>query len=44
MKGRSELQELKRKLQRAVEAEDFEEAAAIRDRLRELERSREKKA
>ena len=43
VKGRSELQELKRRLQRAVEAEDFEEAATIRDRLRELERNREKK-
>ena len=43
-KGRSELQELKRRLQRAVEAEDFEEAARVRDRLRELERQREKKS
>ena len=43
-KGRSELQDLKRRLQRAVEAEDFEEAAKIRDRLRELERQREKKS
>ena len=42
MKGRSELHELKRRLQRAVEAEDFEEAATLRDRLRELERAREK--
>ena len=44
VKGRSELQELKRRLQRAVEGEDFEEAAKIRDRLRELERHREKKS
>ena len=42
-KARSELQELKRKLQRAIEAEDFEEAAKLRDQLRELERNREKK-
>ena len=43
VKGRNELQELKRRLQRAIEGEDFEEAAKIRDRLRELERAREKK-
>jgi protein arginine kinase activator len=31
-------QELRQKLQRAVEAEEFEEAAKIRDKIRELER------
>jgi len=41
-KGRSELQELRRKLQRAIEAEDFEEAARLRDRVRECERSKAK--
>lgn len=33
-----QLQELKRQLQRAIEAESFEEAAALRDKIRELEK------
>ena len=36
--GKSELQELRRKLQHAIEAEEFEEAAKIRDKIRELEK------
>ncbi len=33
-----QLQEFKRQLQRAIEAESFEEAAALRDKIRELEK------
>lgn len=33
-----ELQELRQKLRRAVEAEEFEDAAKIRDKIRELEK------
>lgn len=35
---KSELQELRQRLQRAIEAEEFEEAAKIRDRIRESEK------
>lgn len=39
----SELQELQQKLQHAIELEEYEEAAKIRDKIRELEkRSKEK--
>ncbi|KPK40511.1 MAG: hypothetical protein AMJ78_07115 [Omnitrophica WOR_2 bacterium SM23_29] len=34
----SELQELRQNLQRAIEMEEYEEAAKIRDRIRELEK------
>jgi protein arginine kinase activator len=40
---KSTLQELKDKLQRAIQAEEFEEAARLRDRIRELERKKESK-
>lgn len=47
LKTRLELQELKSKLQRAIQLEEFEEAAKIRDKIREIERknksSKEKK-
>jgi protein arginine kinase activator len=35
---KSELQELRQKLQRAIGAEEFEEAARIRDKIRESEK------
>ncbi len=35
----SELQELRQKLQRAIEKEAFEEAAQLRDRIRQLEKN-----
>ena len=34
----SEMQELRQKLQRAIDMEEFEEAAALRDRIRALEK------
>jgi protein arginine kinase activator len=37
VKEKSQLQELKNKLQRAIQLEEFEEAASLRDRIRELE-------
>ncbi len=40
---RSGLQELRQKLQRAIEAEEFEEAAGIRDVIRELEKKAKEK-
>jgi len=40
---RSELQELRQKLQRAIEMEEFEEAAKLRDRIRELEKKAKEK-
>lgn len=39
----SQLQELRQKLQRAIEMEEYEEAAKIRDRIRELEKKAKKK-
>ncbi|MDI6758572.1 MAG: UvrB/UvrC motif-containing protein [Candidatus Omnitrophota bacterium] len=38
LKKKTELQELRNKLQKAIEAEFFEEAARIRDRIKELEK------
>mgnify|MGYP001214517644 CR=1 FL=1 len=38
MKYKRELKRLKQELQRAVEAEEFEEAARLRDQIRELEK------
>lgn len=35
---KSELQELRQNLQRAIESEEYEEAAKIRDKIRELEK------
>lgn len=40
---RDDLQELKARLQRAVEREEFEEAAKLRDQIKELEKRIEKK-
>lgn len=37
----SELQELKNKLQRVIQTEEFEEAARLRDKIRELEKKKE---
>ncbi|PIU42135.1 MAG: hypothetical protein COS99_01930 [Candidatus Omnitrophica bacterium CG07_land_8_20_14_0_80_42_15] len=39
----SKLQEMKAKLKRAIDTEEFEEAAKIRDEIRELEKKDEKK-
>lgn len=36
---KSELQELRQRLQRAIETEEFEEAAKIRDRIRQIEKT-----
>jgi protein arginine kinase activator len=36
-KGKNELMELKRKLERAIEIEEFEEAAHLRDAIRQIE-------
>ena len=36
-KGASEIEEKKRLLQKAVEAQDFEQAAVLRDQIKELE-------
>lgn len=38
LKKKSELDELKEKLQQAIQKEEFEEAAKLRDRIRELEK------
>jgi protein arginine kinase activator len=38
-KFRSELQELRARLQRAIQMEEFEEAASLRDKIRELEKA-----
>lgn len=40
VKAKSELQELKVKLQKAIQMEEFEEAAKLRDKIRELEKKR----
>ncbi len=39
LKKKTELQELRNKLQKAIEAEFFEEAARIRDRIKEIEKN-----
>ena len=36
-KGKSELHDLKKRLERAIDLEEFEEAARLRDQVRELE-------
>lgn len=38
---KDELQELRRQLQEAIEREEYEKAAEIRDKIRELEKSRQ---
>ena len=40
---RSEIQELRRRLHEAVDAEEFEEAAKLRDKIRELEKKAREK-
>lgn len=40
VKAKSELQELKVKLQKAIQMEEFEEAAKLRDKIRELEKKK----
>jgi len=42
-KKKSGIQELKTRLQRAIELENFEEAAVLRDKIKELERKDKKK-
>lgn len=41
-KTRNELHELKEKLQKAIQIEEFEEAAKLRDKIRDLEKKRRK--
>ena len=41
-KARNESQELKEKLQKAIQKEDFEEAARLRDKIRELDKKSDK--
>jgi len=43
VKVRDDIQELKGRLQKAVEMEEFEEAAKLRDQIKELEKKMEKK-
>lgn len=43
VKEKSELLDLREKLQHAVQVEEFEEAAKIRDKIRDLEKNRGKK-
>lgn len=38
VKAKNELQELKEKIQKAVQREEFEEAAKLRDKVREIEK------
>jgi protein arginine kinase activator len=40
-KKKMDMQDLRTKLQRAIEAEEFEEAARIRDQIKELQNSKE---
>ena len=42
VKAKNELQELKEKLQKAIQKEEFEEAAKLRDKVRELEKKSSK--
>ena len=41
-KSRSELLEIKRRLERAIEMEEFEEAAQLRDEIRHLEQQEQR--
>ena len=41
-KAKHELTDLKRKLERAIEMEEFEEAARLRDQVRDMERSEQR--
>ncbi|MFA5431090.1 MAG: UvrB/UvrC motif-containing protein [Candidatus Omnitrophota bacterium] len=43
-RAKNELQELRRRLLKAVEREDFEEAAGLRDRIREMEDNQKRQA
>lgn len=40
LRPRDELQDLKEKLQKAIQLEEFEEAAKIRDKIREMEKKK----
>lgn len=40
VKAKTELQELREKLQKAIQLEEFEEAARLRDRIRETEKKK----
>ena len=42
VKAKNELEMLKEKLQKAIQKEDFEEAAKLRDKIRELEKKNNK--
>jgi protein arginine kinase activator len=42
VKAKNELQELKEKLQKAIQKEEFEEAAKLRDKVREMEKKSNK--
>jgi len=42
VKAKNELQELKEKLQKAIQKEEFEEAAKLRDKIREIEKKNNK--
>jgi protein arginine kinase activator len=42
VKAKNELQELKEKLQKAIQKEEFEEAAKLRDKVREIEKKNNK--
>ncbi len=43
LRKKIDVQDLRTKLQKAIQAEEFEEAAKIRDQIKELERKREDK-
>lgn len=43
LKAKPEVQELKERLQRAIQSEEFEEAAKLRDKIRDLESKKENK-
>lgn len=42
VKAKNELQELREQLQKAIELEEFEEAARLRDKIREIEKKKKK--
>ena len=42
VKAKNEFDALKEKLQKAIQKEDFEEAAKLRDKIRELEKKNNK--
>ena len=42
VKAKEELQGLRERLQKAIELEEFEEAAKLRDKIREMEKKKSK--